>query len=132
MEKELQKLTLKQERFVDNYIANGGNGTQAAIEAGYSENCATVIATENLRKPNVVQSMAERKKKAAEAAGWSPEFVFQKLMQWATDPDYVPSLKAIDMAAKYSGMSTEELNVNVRRHEDWLEKLMEKEIVSEK
>ena len=42
------KLTPKQKAFVREYKKNGGNGTQAAIKAGYSENTADVIATENL------------------------------------------------------------------------------------
>lgn len=34
------KLTVKQRAFADYYIENGGNATQAAISAGYSEKTA--------------------------------------------------------------------------------------------
>jgi len=43
-------LTLKQERFVQEYLVDL-NATQAAIRAGYSENSADVIGSENLGKP---------------------------------------------------------------------------------
>lgn len=45
-------LTPKQRRFCEEYITDL-NGTQAAIRAGYSERTATVVASENLTKPNV-------------------------------------------------------------------------------
>lgn len=47
-----KKLTEKQKRFADYYIETG-NGTEAAIKAGYSENTAKEIASENLTKPNI-------------------------------------------------------------------------------
>ncbi len=45
-------LTVKQSRFVDDYIING-NATEAARRAGYSERTARQIATENLTKPAI-------------------------------------------------------------------------------
>lgn len=57
----MEKLTDKQKRFCDEYLIDL-NGTQAAIRAGYSENTAGVIATENLKKPNVQEYIAERMK----------------------------------------------------------------------
>jgi phage terminase small subunit len=49
-------LTPKQKRFVDEYLTNL-NGTQAAIRAGYSPNSAHVIASENLRKPQIASAI---------------------------------------------------------------------------
>ena len=46
------KLTLKQQRFADEYIISG-NATEAAIKAGYSKKTANVIGVENLIKPNI-------------------------------------------------------------------------------
>lgn len=54
-----QKLTQKQQRFVDEYIISG-NATQAAIKAGYSKKTAAVTATENLRKPNIHAAIEKR------------------------------------------------------------------------
>jgi phage terminase small subunit len=49
-------LTAKQQRFVEAYTANP-NGAQAAIRAGYSAKTARVIASENLRKPEVAAAI---------------------------------------------------------------------------
>lgn len=46
------KLTAKQQRFVEEYLIDL-NGTQAAIRAGYSKKTANVISSENLAKPNI-------------------------------------------------------------------------------
>ena len=60
------KLTDKQEMFCLEYLKDL-NGTQAAIRAGYSEDSARQIATENLSKPSIEnrlqQLMAERVKR---------------------------------------------------------------------
>lgn len=47
---ENKKLTVKQRRFCDEYLANGGNATEAAIAAGYSPKTAYAIGHENLSK----------------------------------------------------------------------------------
>lgn len=55
----MSKLTIKQQRFIDEYIICG-NATQAAIKAGYSEKTANRIAAENLSKPVISQKIKER------------------------------------------------------------------------
>jgi phage terminase small subunit len=57
-----RKPTLKQKKFVDEYLKNGGNGLQAAKTAGYSGDSVglAVTASQNLRKPYIKQSL-ERK-----------------------------------------------------------------------
>ena len=49
---KISKLTLKQQRFADEYIISG-NATDAAIKAGYSKRTARNIGQENLTKPNI-------------------------------------------------------------------------------
>ncbi len=44
-----EKLSLKQSRFIDNYLKYG-NATQAAKESGYSHHTATRIGSENVLK----------------------------------------------------------------------------------
>jgi phage terminase small subunit len=56
------KLTIKQRLFCKAYLANGFNATQAAITAGYSENCAQEIAYENLNKPLIKKFIDKRVK----------------------------------------------------------------------
>jgi len=59
------KLTLKQKRFVDEYMIDL-NGTQAAIRAGYSPKTADVIAAENLVKPNISAYLSRRLKERSD------------------------------------------------------------------
>ena len=51
------KLTAKQERFIEEYLVDL-NATQAAIRAGYSEHTAKEIGCENLTKPNISEAVA--------------------------------------------------------------------------
>lgn len=60
-----EKLTPKQKVFADYYI-ECGNATEAAKKAGYSEKTAHVIGTENLKKPNISEYIAERTKPTEE------------------------------------------------------------------
>lgn len=56
-------LTYKQELFVDKYLSNGGNGVEAAGDAGY-KGCYQVlaqVASENLKKPYIINAIAARK-----------------------------------------------------------------------
>lgn len=56
-------LTPKQKAFCDEYLANGYNGTQAALKVGYSKKTAYSIAGENLKKPEIKAYIAEAKQK---------------------------------------------------------------------
>lgn len=60
--KRAKKPTLKQEKFVNEYLANGGNGVKAAQAAGYGGSYGTLraIASENLTKPNISSRVRER------------------------------------------------------------------------
>ena len=47
------RLTLKQQRFVDSYIRNGGDGARAVVDAGYevtSTSSTHATSCENLKK----------------------------------------------------------------------------------
>lgn len=59
--KETLTLTWKQSLFVDFYIENGGNATKAAIKAGYAENSAQQIGSENLSKPLIIAAIERRR-----------------------------------------------------------------------
>ena len=57
-----RRLTLKQQRFVEAYIRNGGNGSRAVIDAGYnttSERSIRNMASENLTKPLIRLALEE-------------------------------------------------------------------------
>lgn len=55
-----ENLTNKQRAFVEAYLANGFNATQAAITAGYSEKTAYSIGQENLKKPEIAEFVKQR------------------------------------------------------------------------
>ena len=59
------KLTIKQQRFADEYIISG-NATEAAIKAGYSKKTANRIATENLSKLVIKSYIDERLKELSD------------------------------------------------------------------
>lgn len=60
----MAKLSKKQELFAVEYVRLKGNGTQAAIAAGYSEKTAATIAKENIRKPHIKKRIEELTEKA--------------------------------------------------------------------
>ena len=53
------ELTIKQQKFIKEYIASDGNGTQAALKAYNTtdNNVAHNIASENLQKPTVREAI---------------------------------------------------------------------------
>lgn len=51
-------LTMKQTRFIDEYLANGGRAKDAAVMAGYSESSAKQRGYELLRRPEVAAVIA--------------------------------------------------------------------------
>lgn len=60
------KMTEKQQRFCDEYLVDL-DGTKAAIRAGYSKKTAAVIASENLRKPNIREYIEKRMQEKEDA-----------------------------------------------------------------
>lgn len=54
-------LTIKEQKFVAEYVENGGNGTKAALKAYdvTSESSAAVLANNTLKKPNVAEALKE-------------------------------------------------------------------------
>ena len=79
--KKTLQLTFKQQKFVDEYLINGGNGTQAAKKAGYKGNDHTLhsIATENLRKPAVKAYIDKRRVELAGTAKVTQEMIVEEL-----------------------------------------------------
>ena len=61
-----QRLTAKQERFIECYLSNGMNGAAAAREAGYSEHTARETAYENLTKPHIKSAIDSKRHEMSE------------------------------------------------------------------
>lgn len=82
------KLTPKQDAFVKEYILNGGNATQAAIKAGYSEKTANEQGAQNLVKLNIKKAITEHQKKKDRDFIYSKEkklSILQKVMDNAAE-----------------------------------------------
>jgi phage terminase small subunit len=88
MDKE-KPLTAKQKRFVEEYLLDF-NGTQAAVRAGYAFKSAPVIASENLRKPNVQKYINQRREELSNMNQVEKSDVIRRLTQIAfcNSPDF--------------------------------------------
>ena len=62
----MSKLTPKQDAFVKAYLLNGGNATQAAIKAGYSEKTANEQGAQNLTKSAIKSALSRAKSEIEE------------------------------------------------------------------
>lgn len=79
---KIEELTPKQRVFCEEYVIDY-NGTRAAIKAGYSENAARSIASENLTKPNIKDYIQYLKDNVQEIAGLSQLMVVKELKKIA-------------------------------------------------
>lgn len=111
-----EKLTKKQRAFIKEYKANGGNGTQAAIKAGYSEHTADVIATENLRKPSISEALAKEEKKMQEKYQYTLDDMVRELndalASSAEEHNRSAQLKAIELKGKAFGLFVDRVEQN--------------------
>jgi len=74
----MKKLTAKQQRFVDEYLVDL-NASAAARRAGYSAKTATVIAAENLTKPNVAAAITSAMKARGDRTHITQDRVLREL-----------------------------------------------------
>ena len=78
----VKKLTPKQKAFCEEYIVDL-NGTQAAIRAKYSKKTAGVMASENLKKPNISAYIAQLAGKRSEKCEITAERVLGEIAKLA-------------------------------------------------
>lgn len=107
--------------FVDAYLANGGNATQAAITAGYSPKTAKAQGSRLLTNVDIREAIAKRTQAVAEKVGLSVERTLQELARLAySDPRRFykkdGSLKSIhelddDAAATIASVEVDEIGV---------------------
>lgn len=126
-EKEV-KMTDKQKKFCEEYLIDL-NGTRAAIRAGYSEDTAGVIASENLQKPYIRKyideqleiGMQQRKTELkTKVLGELNNIAFDE-GEIITDKDGNPigsrktdKLKALELLGKYTVLFTDKTEVEVK------------------
>ena len=110
------KLTKKQKAFVQAYKTNGGNGTKAAIKAGYSEKTAEVIATENLRKPIIKEALEKEEKKMQAKYEYNLDKMVEELegvrLNANTECNRNAELKAIELKGKAFGLFVDKVEQN--------------------
>src|SRR5687768_780298 len=78
----MNELTEKQKKFCEEYLIDL-NGTQAAIRAGYSEDSAKQIASENLTKPDIQEYLSRRQKELQETTGITQKRVLEEFAKIA-------------------------------------------------
>lgn len=119
----MAKLTDKQIRFCEEYVIDW-NGTRAAIVAGYSENSAKEIASENLTKPNIAAYIEHIQKDLSKLAGISALgniLELKKILEKDEDgTDFKERandrIKAIEVINKMVGLNAaEKLEINDKR-----------------
>lgn len=102
------KLTPKQKAFVREYKKNGGNGTQAAIKAGYSEKTARKIASENVTKPDIQEALKQEEKKLQEKYEYTIDDMVRELdevkMKADSEQNRTVQIKAIELKGKAFGL----------------------------
>ena len=108
-----QVITDKMKRFVRFYNANGGNATQAAIEAGYSKHNAGQFGSRLMNNPKIAPQLNHIKKKIAQKAEiednkpvLTPDQVLQKLSAVARSDKTSANtkIKALELLGKHYGL----------------------------
>ena len=112
------KLTPKQKAFVREYKKNGGNGTQAAIKAGYSEKTARKIASENVTKPDIKEALAQEEKKLQEKYEYTIDDMVRELddvkMKADAEQNRKAQIKAIELKGKAFGLFVDKQETTVK------------------
>ncbi|MBQ3311710.1 terminase small subunit [bacterium] len=102
------KLTPKQKAFVRAYKTNGGNGTQAAISAGYSKKTARKIASENVTKPDIQEALAQEERKIQEKYEYTLNDMIRELdevkLKADSEQNRQVQIKAIELKGKAFGL----------------------------
>ena len=100
------KLTSKQERFVEEYLVDF-NATKAAIRAGYSKNGAGIQGFYLLRNIKIMKRLAHKKAELAKRSALTVDMVVDELKKIAFRPEMekdTAKIKALELLAKYLGM----------------------------
>lgn len=110
-------LTDQQDRFCQEYVANGGNATQAYIKAGYSPTGAEQNACALMTNHKVQERVRELQTSVAERLGITQEYLLghlKEIIDNQTNPNK-DRLRAVELAGKNLAMwveKTENKNEN--------------------
>lgn len=102
----IPKLTDKQQAFLNSYLVDF-NGTKAAIEAGYSENSASVIASQNLKKPEIQNAIRmhqiELARNAKRGVDWVLAELFERYACLVAKEDDKGAVKCLELIGRHYG-----------------------------
>jgi phage terminase small subunit len=100
------KLTLKQERFVQEYLIEP-NAKQAAIRAGYSAKTARVVGSRNITKVAIAAAIEKAQAKRAERLELTADMVVEELRKigFANMLDYMKSTTDGDPYLDFSALT---------------------------
>lgn len=124
------KLTIKQQKFINQYIKTG-HITQSALDAGYSPVSAHSIGSENLKKPEIQAKIGKIMSEEAAKLGITIEYVLGNIKNIAERDTNEPSsvvLKANELLGKHLKIFHDgEMDVTLKEHRDTLRQLEELE-----
>lgn len=102
-------LTDQQDRFCQEYVANGGNATKAYIAAGYSPTGADGAASRLLGNVSVKERVKELQASVAERLGITQEYLLSHLKGIIDNPtnSNKDRLRAVELAGKNLAMWVE-------------------------
>ena len=118
MTKKREKLTIKQQTFVAEYLKTG-NATEAARRAGYkgNDNTLRVVGQENLLKPAIKKLIEEKNQKRNERFQLEEDFELKAAKDIYDNSmkimDYKSANSAIQTIAKIRGKFIQKIQVGV-------------------
>ena len=121
-------LSAKQKRFVDEYLIDL-NATQAAIRAGYSQQCAKEQGYRMLTYVHIQEEIKKVMDEQTSKLNIDTYYILKRLKDIAENHEATnPSvcIKALELMGKYLGMFSQKVEVGITalKHEDWLKNLM--------
>lgn len=99
-------ITPKQQAFIQHYLANGGNATQAALAAGYAEKSARVTGCELLKMEKIQRHLKPAQEEQKERLALDADWIISRLMVEADDKDVSDAsrIRALELLGKVEGI----------------------------
>jgi phage terminase small subunit len=125
----MSDLSIRQDKFAREYVKTG-NGTQAAIKAGYAQPSAHVQGSRLISNAKVSKEIAAHRRRMQERLDISRETLINNAAhiaeQASVDQQYGPAIKATELILKAQGYLVERsLNLNADVTQQHLDALMQ-------